>query len=249
MDLNKYISKICRFIKRKATITSDEYLDSLRNKGITIGERTIVFDPESVVIDTQQPSLVEIGNDVQITHGVIILTHGYDWSVIKRAYGEVLGSRGKVKIGNNVFIGMNSIILKGVTIGDNVIIGAGSVVTKDIPPNTVYAGAPARFICDLKEYYNKRKTAQLDEAKNLAISYMQKNSVDPPVEMFWEFFWLFAIREQELPEKFLDTLKLTGNFNVSHEIYKNSSPKFNGFEKFIEFCKDELKKSGESTNI
>lgn len=242
MNLNKYILKIYRFIRRESNISSDEYIESLRHKGISVGERTVVFDPKSVVIDTQQPSLVEIGSDVQITHGVIILTHGYDWSVLKRVYGEVLGSRDKVKIGNNVFIGMNSIILKGVSVGDNVIIGAGSVVNKDIPSNTVYAGSPARFICSLEEYYNKRKNAQVDEAKNLAISYILKNKVDPPMEIFWEFFWLFSIRGQELPEKFLDTLKLTGNFDMSNELYKNSSPVFNGFEKFMEFCKEELKK-------
>ncbi len=51
-----------------------------------------------------------------------------------------------VIIGDNVWIGMNAIILKGVTIGDNSIIAAGAVVTKDVPPNTVVAGNPARFV-------------------------------------------------------------------------------------------------------
>lgn len=58
-----------------------------------------------------------------------ILTHGYDWSVLKGKYGEVLGSAGKVTIGDNCFIGMNTVILKGTSIGKNTIIGAGSVVT------------------------------------------------------------------------------------------------------------------------
>ncbi|PQA77836.1 DapH/DapD/GlmU-related protein [Rhodoferax sp. TS-BS-61-7] len=51
-----------------------------------------------------------------------------------------------VEIGDNVFIGANSIILKGVTIGENSVIGAGSVVTKSIPSNCVVAGNPARVI-------------------------------------------------------------------------------------------------------
>ena len=51
-----------------------------------------------------------------------------------------------VKIGNNVWIGAYSAILKGVTIGDNSIIAAHSVVTGDVPPNCVYAGVPARLI-------------------------------------------------------------------------------------------------------
>lgn len=51
-----------------------------------------------------------------------------------------------IKIGNNVFIGCNSIILKGVTIGDNSTIGAGSVVVNDVPANSVVAGNPAKVI-------------------------------------------------------------------------------------------------------
>ena len=51
-----------------------------------------------------------------------------------------------ITIGNDVFIGANSIVLKGVTIGDRSIIGAGSVVTKNIPPDEIWAGNPAKFI-------------------------------------------------------------------------------------------------------
>ena len=52
----------------------------------------------------------------------------------------------EVKIGNNVFIGANTIVLKGVTIGDRSIIGAGSVVTKNIPEDEIWGGNPAKFI-------------------------------------------------------------------------------------------------------
>src|SRR6202008_1610610 len=48
-----------------------------------------------------------------------------------------------VKIGDNVWIGMNAVILKGVTIGDNSVVAAGAVVTKSVPPNTVFCGNPA----------------------------------------------------------------------------------------------------------
>lgn len=54
-----------------------------------------------------------------------------------------------VVIGDNVWIGMNACILPGITIGDNSIIGSGSVVTKNIPPNEIWIGNPARFIKNL----------------------------------------------------------------------------------------------------
>jgi maltose O-acetyltransferase len=62
-----------------------------------------------------------------------------------------------VTIGNMVFIGAGSIILPGTSMGDNSIIGAGSVVTRDIPPNTVAAGNPARAICTIDEFLTKQK--------------------------------------------------------------------------------------------
>jgi maltose O-acetyltransferase len=62
---------------------------------------------------------------------------------------------GKVVIGDNVFIGQNTIILPNVTIVNRVIIGAGSVVTRDIPSNSVAAGNPARVKCMLDEYMEK----------------------------------------------------------------------------------------------
>jgi len=54
-----------------------------------------------------------------------------------------------VKISDNVWIGMNATILKGVTIGENSVVAAGSVVTKSVPPNTVVAGNPAVFVKQL----------------------------------------------------------------------------------------------------
>ena len=51
-----------------------------------------------------------------------------------------------VNIGNNVWIGMNCVIMRGVTVGDNVIIGANSVVTKDIPANVIAVGSPCKVI-------------------------------------------------------------------------------------------------------
>ena len=66
---------------------------------------------------------------------------------------------------------MNTIILNGVHIGNNVIVGAGSIVNSDIPDNTVVAGSPARFICDLDQYLEKRIKAQYRETVELVSTY------------------------------------------------------------------------------
>ena len=127
---------------------------------------------EAVLIDLTRPWLIDIGQNVQITIGVKILTHGYDWSVLKGKYGEILGSAGKVTIGDNCFIGMNTVILKGTTIGNNTIIGAGSVVTGGMyPSDCVLAGNPAKVICSLDEYREKRRKVQLSEAVELVREY------------------------------------------------------------------------------
>ena len=148
----------CMFLKKLlkkkiygVRVDSNSYIKYLRKIGMKIGNETKIYSPRNVIIDEQKPCLIEIGNNVQITDGVRILTHGYDWSVLKVKYGEVFGSAGKVKIGNNVFIGVNSTILKGVIIGDNVIIGANSLVNKDCIEEGVYAGNPVRYIMSLED--------------------------------------------------------------------------------------------------
>ena len=70
---------------------------------------------------------------------------------------------------------MNTIVLMGAEIGDNVIIGAGSVVTGNIPNNVVAVGAPARVICSLEDYYNKRKGKMKEEALQFFPLYAQRS--------------------------------------------------------------------------
>lgn len=93
---------------------------------------------------------LEIGNKVSISSGVHIYTHdSSNFRVHDLPKDPISGShidRAPVKIGNNVQIGANSVIAKGVTIGDNVIIGALSFVNKDIPSNSIAVGSPCHVI-------------------------------------------------------------------------------------------------------
>lgn len=228
----KFIKKI--IFREKAD--SDSYVAHLRKLGVRIGERSVIFEPRNTVIDITRPWMIEIGDDVNITRGVTILTHGFDWAVLKGAYGDVLGSCGKVTIGNNVFIGMNTTILKGVTIGSNVIIGAGSLVNKDIPDNCIVAGNPARVIMSLNEYYEKRLLAQEKEAKEMVREYRTVYGKDPDESIFAEFFWLFTDKAENLPASWEPHMALCGNREYSAQKMEQKETPYKDMADFLRHC-------------
>ena len=92
---------------------------------------------------------IELGDHVLCGANTVITD--FDWHQVK---AEIENrntdlSSAPIRIGRNVWVGMNSIILKGVEIGENTIIGANSVVTKSLPANVIAAGIPAKIIRDL----------------------------------------------------------------------------------------------------
>ena len=105
-----------------------------------------------VILDASHCWLITIGDNVTMAPRVHVLCH--DASTKKFLnYTKI----GRVDIGNNVFIGAESVILPDVKIGDNVIIGANSTVTHDIPSNSVAVGSPAKVICTLDDYIEKHR--------------------------------------------------------------------------------------------
>lgn len=221
---------------------SEWYVEHIRKSGAKIGKNVTIFDPDTC-IDITRPWLLEIGDNVKITRGVTILTHGFDWSVLNGKYGDICGAAGKVKIGNNVFIGMQSTILKGVTIGDNVIIGANSLVNRDIPSNSVVAGNPVRVICSLEEYHEKRLKLQYEEAKQLAKAYKETTGMKPPREIFREFAFLFRNEENSngklIEKSYEDILHINNNYEKTIEAYRKRKIIFNSYEEFLTRCFEE----------
>ena len=138
-----------------------------------------------------------------------------------------------VVIGDNVFIGMKSTILKGVHIGNNVIIGANSLVNKDIPDNCVAAGNPCKVIIELEEYHEKRKAAQVAEAKELVELYRERFGKEPDEKALHEFFWLFTDGNDELPECWESMMKFGGNYEYTKEQFRKNNKKFKDMEDFL----------------
>jgi len=103
-----------------------------------------VFISHKADIDTTVRHRITIKDGCVITSGVRILAHDQA-SYLLRSPQEDDGY-GFVTLNENVFVGVNAVILRNVTIGANSIVAAGAVVTKDVPPNVIVGGVPARVI-------------------------------------------------------------------------------------------------------
>lgn len=85
---------------------------------------------------------ITIGDGAQIGHNVVLATLNHEAEPGRRK----ITKPGPITIGENVWIGSNAVVVPGVSIGDGAIVAAGAVVTKDVPPNAVVGGVPARVI-------------------------------------------------------------------------------------------------------
>ena len=155
--LHTFIRKIRTFYYKKLRKMTDVDLNimHMRRSGITVGEGCRIFTP----IASNEPWLITIGDRVTISANVQFVTH--DNGIIKVLAGKT-DVVGPITVGDDCFIGMNAMLMLGVTIGENCIVGAGSVVTHSFPPHTVLAGNPARAICTTEEYAEKYRDRAID---------------------------------------------------------------------------------------
>lgn len=234
------IKSLIKRLVYKEKADGQTYLKYLRDKGAKIGSGTVLFSgPQYCNIDCQNPYLITIGKNVQITHGVIMLTHDYSWSVIKGKYGEVCGGQAPITIGDNVFIGNNALILAGSSIGDNVVVGAGSVVKGAIPSDVVVAGVPARIICTIDEYRDKRRDKQLKEAITIYRNYFYRYGKKPDESLFREYFWLFRSAKDDLLPEFSEVNCLIDG-NVTEECFSHWKPLFPNYFEFEQYCLNKI---------
>ncbi len=113
------------------------------NGAISIKENTY-FGKNTFVVSNPIKSEIEIGRNCRISHGCHFRTEDNDPSTLHLE--KPIKVHGKIKIGNNCWIGANSFIRSGVTLGDNVTVGANTVVTKSFPSNCVIGGVPAKIL-------------------------------------------------------------------------------------------------------
>lgn len=136
---------ISRFIDffRKKTWTGVKYA---RYLGVEVGNDCII----STTSWGSEPYLISIGDGVRITAGVKFFTHG-GATVLRKRHPD-MDFFGKIRVGDNVYIGNNVLIMPGVTIGNDVTIAAGAVVTKSVPEAVIVGGNPARIIGNLSDF-------------------------------------------------------------------------------------------------
>lgn len=127
---------------------------------ISVGEN-FYANYDCIIIDVCD---VEIGDNVFFAPRVGVYTAGHPIDAEIRNTGLEYGK--KIKIGNSVWIGGNTVINPGVTIGDNVVIGSGSVVTKDIPSGVVAAGVPCKVIREITQEDKRYWQEQAEKYRN-----------------------------------------------------------------------------------
>ena len=224
--LKRIIKRI--FFAYKAS--SIDYLNYLKAKGIKVGDNCHIFCPNRTNIDTLNPHLLNIGNNVKITGPTTILTHDYSTCVLNNLDNRIYGKQKKTIIGNNVFLGWGCTILAGTEIRDNTIIGAGSIVSGKLEGNAVYAGNPAKKVCTIDEYRKKIVSKQVEDAKTVYLEYKNKYNKVPPIDLFHEYFYIFSKDYSTLTPRFIKKLE------EEMVVFDNKDYKFNNYEEFCNYC-------------
>lgn len=215
--------------------TQSVFLDYLKSKGARIGKNTRFISPHLCSIDPGRLDYIEIGDNCCLSV-ISILAHDYSWYTLLESCHDMLpDSGGEVKIGNNCFIGFQSLILKGTTIGDNVIIGARSVVKGNIPSNTVWAGIPARQICTIEEFHQKKTKQRLADAYYRRDHIRKTKGREPSIEEMGMFGYLYLERTEDNYNNYIRDIEFNGvkDSNIVRSYFFSSKPQFPSFEDFL----------------
>ncbi|MBR5166507.1 MAG: acyltransferase [Salinivirgaceae bacterium] len=129
------------------------------------------------------PQLISFGDNVWIASNVTFATHDVIHQMLNNCVNdyEFQENIGCIDIGNNVFVGANTVILSNVKIGSNTVIAAGSYVNKDIEGNGVYGGVPAKYISSFESFIEKRK-----QSETINIKKEKEMLSDKTIQACWD---------------------------------------------------------------
>lgn len=176
--------RLWQTIRMWTMIKSTDRVDYLRKKNIfgAIGKNVTIMSRKIPLY----AKLIRIHNNVRVASGVTFVTHDIIHTMLNSREGEDKKYKeqvGCIEIMDNVFVGANATILYDVKIGPNAIVAAGAVVAKDVPPNSVVGGVPAKVICSFDEYLERRKDGYPEELKPV-----RQRISDELVECAWAKF-------------------------------------------------------------
>ncbi|MGK9117702.1 MULTISPECIES: acyltransferase [Sphingobacteriaceae] len=157
------ITRLKNYIKRFYD-PHEAFIKKLRKQGVKIGEYTQIVDKSRFLYEPWCANLIEIGNEVVIAAGVRLVSHDSSYTNI---FGDVPTKYGHIIIEDNVYIGVNAIILPGVRIGESSLIGAGSIVNKNIPPRSIVVGNPCKIIGSIDDGLEKYKRSMSNNSNEL----------------------------------------------------------------------------------
>jgi acetyltransferase-like isoleucine patch superfamily enzyme len=154
----RQITRVIGFLRREIHAKTDP-LGYARSIGVRLGENVHFYGMPSGMFGTE-PWLISIGNNVHVTAGCAFVTHDGGTLILRNEVPD-LEWTAPITIGNDVYLGVRTLVMPGVRIGNRVIVGAGSIVTRDIPDNSVCAGVPARILKTVDQYLEEVKAKSL----------------------------------------------------------------------------------------
>jgi acetyltransferase-like isoleucine patch superfamily enzyme len=158
VDVMRRFLGVMRFLKNQVHTKLDP-IGYARSLGVRLGQNVRFYGRHPGMFSTE-PWLITIGDNVYITAGCQFITHDGGTLILRKEVPD-LELTAPITVGNDVYIGLNTTILPGVSIGNRCIVGAGSVVARSIPDNSVAAGVPARVIKSTDEYLKSAEARSL----------------------------------------------------------------------------------------